>query len=199
MIFLASRSAVVLVDLHLVHGGEVGVGGVGTLAVGYLLDRAAVGEEMQGLIGLHVEGGVVVEALVENRVGDCGGVELLLEPSLRGDGEDLFRLSGARAEGEAVEDLLRALCWSEGDECLFWCVCGGFRLGGGFFLGVEGRGEQERDQGQSELTHGTPLPGYRPGLGGQVALAGWARGYPPHCPAINPLLLTVYAVPMSVK
>ena len=39
---------VVFVDLHLVHGGEVGVGGVGALAFGYLLDGAAIREERGG-------------------------------------------------------------------------------------------------------------------------------------------------------
>ena len=78
------------VGLDLVHGGQEGVAGIGTVAVGDLADGEAVGEELQGLFGLKVEGGVVVEALVENGVGDGGGVELLLEPFFGGDGEDLF-------------------------------------------------------------------------------------------------------------
>ena len=123
------------VDLNLVHGDEERVGGIGVLAVGDLADGEAVGEEVEGLFGLKVEGGVFVEALVEDRVGDGGGVELLLEPFVRGDGEDLFDVAGAWAEGEAVEELLGSFLRVEGNER--GGFCGGGRFG--FWVFFSGR------------------------------------------------------------
>lgn len=43
----------------------MGVGGVEALAIGYLLDDGAVGEEGEGFVGREAEGGVVAEAFVE--------------------------------------------------------------------------------------------------------------------------------------
>ncbi|MBB5330126.1 hypothetical protein HDF14_003759 [Edaphobacter lichenicola] len=70
-------------DLDFEHGDEEGVVGIGAAALGDLFDGEAVGEELEGLLGLEVEGGVVGEAVVECCVGDAGGVELLLEPLVR--------------------------------------------------------------------------------------------------------------------
>ena len=97
------------VDLHLVHGGEQGVGGVGSLSLCDLLEGETVGEQREGLVRLHVESRVLVEPPIEYAVGDAGGIELLLEPLLRSEGEDLFQVAGAGAKGEAVEELLSSL------------------------------------------------------------------------------------------
>ncbi len=107
--------AVEFIDLHLVHGGEQGVGGSGALAFGDLLDDAAVGEESEGLLGGHVEGGELAEAAVESVIGDGGGIELLLEPLVGADGEDVLDVTGTWTEGEAVEELDGALAGGEGD------------------------------------------------------------------------------------
>ena len=73
------------------------------------------GKRVRACSGGHVEGGVVVEAAVEGVVVDGGGVELLLEPLVGALGEDVFDVSGARAEGEAIEELEGAFAVVEGD------------------------------------------------------------------------------------
>ena len=125
-----------------IHGGLGGVGGVGAFAVGELLDHSAVGEEGQGLLGLHVEGGVVVEAFGEGWVGDGVGVELLLEPLVGALGEDLFEVAGAGAEGEAVEELEGSFAVVEGDEGGWFGWLGGFLCGGPGWRGGLGGGSQ---------------------------------------------------------
>ena len=110
------------------------------------------GKSEEGLLGLHVEGGVVVEALVEDWVGDAGGIELLLEPFFRGDGEDLFEVAGAGAEGEAIEELLGPLLFGERGERGGFCCGWRFGFRGGFFLGVERQGRQQ-DERQGDSTH----------------------------------------------
>ena len=130
------------VDLHLVHGGEDGVGGVGAFAVGDLLDRAAVGEEEERLIGLHVEGGVVVEALVEGSSGmvaglSCcsnhfSGVRARTCSTSPGRGPKVKRLRSWRARSRAERDERSGFGW----------VCG---LGlAGFFLGVQREAARRR-------------------------------------------------------
>ncbi len=97
--------AVEFVDLDLIHGGKRGVSGGGTLALGDLLDDAAVREECESLLGGHVEGGELGKAAVQDVVGDGGGVELLLKPLIWTDSEDVLDVAGAGAEGEAVQEL----------------------------------------------------------------------------------------------
>jgi len=127
-------------DLDFVHGDEEGVVGVGAAAFGDLFDGEAVGEELEGLLGLEVEGGVVGQAVVEGGVGDAGGVELLLEPLFGGHGEEFLEVAGAWAEGEAVEELLGSFLLGErGGFCGAWRLglCG-FGDGSGLGMGCGG-------------------------------------------------------------
>ena len=96
------------------------------------------GKKVRACSGVHVEGGVVVEAAVEGVVVDGGGVELLLEPFVGSLGEDAFDFAGAGAEGEAVEELEGALAVVEGDERGWFGWGGG--LGSGGFGGLRGGG-----------------------------------------------------------
>ena len=115
-----------------------GVGGIGALAVGDLLDGAAVGEEGEGLLGLQVEGGVVVEALVEGVVVDGGGVELLLEPL---SGVMARTCSTSPGRGPKVKRLRS--CWVlsrglSGTSGAGFAAAGGLGLVRGFFWACSG-------------------------------------------------------------
>jgi hypothetical protein len=95
--------------LHLVHGTTRGIGRHCALALRNLLDHLPIRKIFEYLFGTHAKSAQWNELGLDILVSDLFRMQLQINPPVDAHRHDLLHLSWARAEGQTVERMHRAL------------------------------------------------------------------------------------------